>query len=250
MKSIDTHVHFLVSKVAEPDWAEIGFAVRAARSDGIDIICVTEHLDAVNYEALVRGIFDEMRLGGTLIRPGVLQLDDGLILSSAAEIALKGGGDVGLHCSPQQLLALDRAKGAYSLADLVEHIAPFKDEVLLVAHHYFWANKSFAELPMLAQHVDAVELPAKDLAHTQDYVELAQRFDLPLIGASDAHTWVQIGSCRSHREVVSSGDFSHEELKRWVRGNELRAVPLEQAAERVRISRLLRDNLDARAASC
>lgn len=250
MNNIDTHVHFLVSKAAEPDWAEIGFAVRTAHGDGVDIICVTEHLDAVYYEALVKGIFDEMRLGGTLIGPGVIKLENGLILSSAAEVALKGGGDVGLHCSPQRLLALNKTKGAYSLTELVEYVSPFADESVLVAHHYFWPTKSFAELPALAHRIDAIELPAKDLVHAQDYQELSLQFNRPLIGASDAHTWVQIGSCRSQCEITIEHGFNHGELKRWISGGALRAAPLEQAAERVRISRLLRDNLEARAVAC
>lgn len=251
MKTIDSHVHFLVSKVADPDWAEIAFSVRAARGDGIDVICVTEHLDAVHYGALIRGIFEERRLGGTLVGPGVLRLDDGLTLSSGAEVALKGGGDVGLHCAPERLLALDTAKGAYSLAGLVDVVAPFADEAVLVAHHYYWSNKSFAELPALSAHVDAVELPAKHLARAADYAALAAQLAKPLIGASDAHTWVQIGSCRSECDVAGDGGFSHALLKQWIRDGGLRAVPLAQAAERVRISRLLRDNLEARAvAAC
>ncbi len=250
MKNIDTHVHFLVSKVAEPDWTEIGFAVRAARSDNIDIICVSEHLDAVHYEALVRGIFIEGRLGGTLIGPGVLKLENGLILSSAAEIALKGGGDVGVHCAPDRLLALDRGKGAYSLAELLELVSRFADESVVVAHHYFWGGKSFAELPVLASRVDAIELPAKDLSRSQDYSNLALRLGRPLIGASDAHTWVQIGSCRSLYEAGNDDEFSHAQLKQLVRGDYLRATPLSHAAERVRISRLLRHNLEARHVLC
>jgi hypothetical protein len=249
MKSIDTHVHFLVSKVAEPDWAEIAFAVSAARTDGVDILCVAEHLDALHYESLITGIFDELRLGGSSLAPGILRLDNGLILCSAAEVALKGGGDVGLHCAPKQLLAMDKARGAYSLSELIEYTTPFSEGALLVAHHYFWANKSFAELPHFAHKIDAVELPAKDLARTNDYTQLAQQLNLPMIGASDAHTWVQIGSCRSQFETSGDHDFDHGQLKRLVRDGALRAKPLEQAAERVRISRLLRDNLEAKAAA-
>lgn len=250
MKSIDTHVHLLVSKVAAPDWAEIAFTMRAARGDGIDVLCITEHLDAVHYVTLVRGLFDEKRLGGTLVGPGVLQLDDGLVVSSGAEVALKGGGDVGLHCSPDRLLALDRAKGAYSLSELIANVAPFADEAVLVAHHYYWSNKSFAELPAMADRIDAIELPAKDLARAEQYSQLAQQLDRPLIGASDAHTWVQVGSCRSHCDSASDAEFSPRVLKSWLHKRELHAVPLAQASERVRISRLLRDNLEAKAALC
>jgi hypothetical protein len=244
MTSIDTHVHFLISKVAEPDWRELAFFVEAARGDGLDHICVSEHLDALHYESLVRGIFEEMRLGGEMLHPGVIRLGNGLVLSSAAEVALRGGGDVGVHARPEVLLALRREKGAYTVRELLDGLVADVDRVAVVAHHYYWANKSFDGLSENASRIDGLELPAKDLRNEERYRSLSASLSLPLIGASDAHTWVQAGSCHS---VIADGDslvLDHGTLKRLMRKGALTATPIEHADERVRISKLLRQHME------
>lgn len=245
MNRIDLHVHFLISKVAPPDWQDLAFLVESARNDGLDILGVAEHRDALHYQTLIDGLFSELRLGGTLIAPGVLRLENGLILSSAAEVALAGGGDVGVHAAPERLLALKSEKGAYTIGELLAALGE-DTGTTVVAHHYFWNNKSFAGLDYVADRLDAVELPAKDLAKADKYRELALVLDLPLVGSSDAHTWVQVGSCRSEVGVDVAHQFSHELLKYLVRQRRLSAVPMEQAAERIRISHLLRDQLEQR----
>jgi hypothetical protein len=248
MKHIDTHVHFLISKLARPDWEDLSFLVEVARTDGIDLLCVSEHRDSVHYEELVIGIFEELRLGGEVQATGVVRLESGLVLSSAAEVALKGGGDVGVHCCPRKLLSLNKEKGAYSLEELLGAVSDV-DEASVVAHHYYWPNKSFAEIDRLARRLDALELPAKDLANSARYEALAERCELPLIGASDAHTWVQVGSCRSVVQVDDLDAYDHSVLKSWFSDGCLRAVPMDHASERVRISKLLRNRMESRAAA-
>lgn len=244
MFAIDTHVHLLVSKAAKPDWDEIAFATQAAGNDGLTTLCITEHLDALHYPALIRGLFLEQRLGGRLLSPGVLKLANGLCLSCGAEVSIGGGGDIGVHAEPEVLLGLDQRKGAYSLADLIGTLRSQPSPFAMVAHHVYWPGKSIAALTRQARNLDALELPAKDWEHVDQYLELAADLALPVVGGSDAHTWIQIGSARSIAQVAPDEQFSPGRLCRLLKDGAIRAQTLASAAERIRLSGILRTRLD------
>jgi hypothetical protein len=247
MFAIDTHVHLLVGKAAPPLWDEIAFATTVASADGLAVLCVTEHLDANHYPALVRGLFGTLRLGGRLLSPGSLLLDHGLLLSCGAEVALEGGGDIGVHAAPQVLLELDRRKGAYSLAALLAALRAQPAPFALVAHHVLWPRKAIDGLARHAGALDALELPGKDAARAEAYRSRAAELDLPMVGGSDAHTWVQIGSARSVVAAAGIGieAFSPSLLRSLLRDNAIEAQVLDAAPERVRISSLLRGRIEA-----
>jgi len=242
---IDTHVHLLVSKAAPPLWEEISFTADVARQDGLDVICITEHLDAQYYPDLVHGIFLEGKLGGELRAPGVVRLENGLILSSGAEIALCGGGDVGVHAAPEILLALRREKGSYGLGELLATLPTESNALAVVAHHYYWPGKCIAGLADYTDRIHAIEMPAKDLDNAQRYSDLAERLNLALVGGSDAHTWLQVGSCRSDGDLDVAETFDPEHLRSMMIRRALQVRPLPAAAERIRMSKIFRTRLES-----
>lgn len=240
---IDTHVHLLISKTAKPDWAEIAFTTEVAVTEGLHVICVAEHRDALHYSELIEGLFFENKLGGELIEPGMLSLPNGSILSSAAEIALKGGGDVGVHASPEVLLSLRPEKAAYSLEELLAELHPHRHDVTVIAHHVFWKNKGIAELRQCAGLVDGLELPAKDLAQEVRYRALADELGLALVGGGDAHTWPQVGQCRNQLLVDSNPHFNRSVLKSAIRERDFTVVHGADVVSRVRLANMLRKRM-------
>jgi hypothetical protein len=247
---IDTHVHLLVSKAAPPDWQEIPFMLDSARRDGLDVLCICEHLDAVHYPDLMRGLFIERRLPGTLLRPGVYRLENGLVISAGAEVSLRGGGDVGVHATTDLLLSLNRQKGFYSLPELLVLVAGQGDRCAAVAHHVYYGTKWIADLPKVGGRLDAVELPAKDLASRDKYRSLSGDLGLPLVGGGDGHTWIQIGACYTELDdgdLGSADDFSVPAFKAALKRRHVKPVPVPGAERFIRMSRIYRERLDAAA---
>lgn len=241
---IDTHVHFLVSKEARPNWEEIKFATEVARYEGLSLLCICEHLDAIYYPELMDGLFIKRLLGGDLIEPGVLRLSNGLILSCGAEVSIEGGGDIGIHASVATILSLNRSKGAYSLQELLSKLSESSDTTLAVAHHVYWPRKWIENLSDSAPQLDAIELPAKDLSQTSRYDALGHDLKLPIIGGGDAHTWLQIGTCYSEVPLDESEFSGREILKSLMQQRRLMAVPLADASRRVKLSGLLRSHIE------
>lgn len=245
---LDTHVHLLVSKTAAPDWPEIRFTAEAARRDGLDVLCICEHLDAVHYPTLMRGLFDDLRLGGRILRPGILRLENGLVISAGAEVSLAGGGDVGVHAAPEVLLSLDRRKGAYTLAALLAELDRRGAERAMVAHHVYYGSKWIAELPAVGARLDAVELPAKDLGAADRYVALAGELRLPMVGGGDGHTWIQVGACFTDLQdemLPDAAGFSPHAFRQALARRHVRPVPVAGADRFLRMSRLYRDRIEA-----
>nr|7RTY_A Chain A, PsfC [Pseudomonas syringae]7RTY_B Chain B, PsfC [Pseudomonas syringae] len=203
-KVVDTHVHLLLSKKQRvPDWAAIKRMLDVAKVDELDALCVTEHIEADGYQTLMEGLFVENRLPGGDQHAGRLTYQ-GVAIFPGAELELANRTNVGVHTDLEGLLALDRAPGAYTLerlhAVLEQRGRPFK----LVAHHIFWPGKTCDDLQALGRYVNAIEVPAKDLANAQNYVALAETLALDTTGGSDAHTFIQVGACRTAFELPGS----------------------------------------------
>ena len=119
---IDTHTHFLPSKSSTPDWKNISLYFDMAVNNDIDVLCYTEHLDAINYSSLLQEIFISNKLQGDIMGDGIIKLKNGLIVSSGAEISIAGGADVGVHANASTLLQLNTNKGFYTLESLVQSL--------------------------------------------------------------------------------------------------------------------------------
>jgi hypothetical protein len=193
---LDAHVHLLLSKQQSPDWEAIERTLMVAKVDGLDAICVTEHIEADAYQSLMEGLFVQGALAGSVQENGRLSYQ-GVAIFPGAELELASKVNVGVHTDLEGLLALKRDVGAYTLdslhADLMRRDKPFK----LVAHHILWPGKTCDDLAALSRYVSAIEVPAKDLANAQRYVALAAVLGLDTTGGSDTHTFIQVGACRT-----------------------------------------------------
>lgn len=189
---IDTHTHFLPRKNSTPDWKTINFYFQVARHHDLDVICFTEHLDADFYESILNSVFEENCFSGEIIDDGIIRLPNSILLSSGAEISLTEGADVGLHAKPSILKKLNKEKGFYSLDSLVETLESLCSNYVLIAHHLFKTGKWIDDFNKKSALIDAIELPAKDIAQEDKYRELSFLTDKPFVAGSDSHTWLQL----------------------------------------------------------
>lgn len=245
--NIDTHVHLLLTKDSSPSWREIKLVAEVARAKGIDALCITEHLDARYYEQLVKGIFFEKRLGGQIVSPGICVLDNGLILTSAAEVSIKGGGDIGVHTDPDTLLSLDKEKGIYSLDSLCNVLTARNQPYVLVVHHIYRPGKWVSLSDEQVEKIDALELPAKDVNLLDKYRCYRIVLDIPSVTGSDSHTWAQIGAGYTNfpNKENSNGEVSltFSELKQMISLHQGVSTYSPEAEKIVKASQLYRSFL-------
>ena len=240
-KTVDSHVHLLLSKKQKtPDWALITCMLEVAKLDELDALCITEHIEADAYQALMEGLFIDGSLQGSALEEGRLSYQ-GVAIFPGAELELADRSNVGVHTDLEGLMALERRAGAYTLegihAALAQRGRPFK----LVAHHIFWPGKTGDDLQALGQYVSAIEVPAKDLLNAQKYVSLAESLNLDTTGGSDAHTFIQVGACRTVFEAPASvGDCKAEH---WVSSTHTRHLYTAHSARLVAMSNMYRQSL-------
>lgn len=190
---IDTHTHLLLTKNALPDWKAINYYYDVAKASGLDVVCMTEHLDAIYYPELLESIFRKNVLNGKMLADSVIKLPNSLILLSGAEVSLKGGADVGLHTNVNVLKKLNNEKGYYTLETLTEAVSRLTDDYILAGHHLYRPGKWIDNFEENNSLLTCIELPAKDIAQKEKYIALAEKFKKQVIAGSDAHTWVQLG---------------------------------------------------------
>ena len=240
VKNIDSHVHMLLSKKQkEPNWSDIKNSLNIAKISGLHAVCITEHIEAEAYEPLMRGIFIENCLDSINDSNGTVVYND-VALFPGAELELADNTNVGVHADLSTLLALDRSPGAYTIESIYEALKlcarPFK----LVAHHVFWPGKTCSDFQKLKNHIHAIEVPAKDLANAERYVNLARELKLETTGGSDAHTFIQIGACQTLVCVEDSISFSAEN---WITSRTTRHSYNEQSLRLVAMAKIHRQSL-------
>jgi len=240
-KSVDSHVHLLLSKKQKvPDWDSVRRVLDVAALSGLDALCITEHIEANAYQALMEGLFVDESLEGSSREDGRLTYK-GVAIFPGAELELANRCNVGVHADLDVLMVLDREAGAYTLEGihtaLVQKGKPFK----LVVHHIFWPGKTCDDLKELAQYVDAIEVPAKDLLNVEKYVSLAEALRLDTTGGSDAHTFIQVGAC--HTVFEASETVRGCTAQQWISSKKTCHFYTEQAPRLVAMSNIYRQSL-------
>ncbi|MCO7514843.1 hypothetical protein NJF44_08675 [Pseudomonas guariconensis] len=211
---VDSHVHLLLKKKQKnPDWEVVRQVIGAAKINELDAICVTEHIEADAYDALMHGLFLENKLEANFHDDGTL-ICQGVGVFPGAELELANRMNVGVHTDLYVLMSLNRRPGFYTLETLhdalVKRGRPFK----LVAHHIFWPGKTCDDLNALKRCLNAIEVPAKDLANVQKYLELARLLRLQTTGGSDAHTFIQVGACHTVFQLQDHEEYCTAKLNR------------------------------------
>lgn len=239
---IDSHVHLLLSKKqTTPNWSDVKNSLDIAALSGLDAVCITEHIEALGYEPLMRGLFIHNQLNATQGLNGALSYK-GVAIFAGAELELADKSNVGVHADLAILLSLDRAPGAYTIDSIYKALkiscAPFK----LVAHHVFWPGKTPSDIQKLKNFVHAIEVPAKDLANAERYTNLARELKLETTGGSDAHTFIQIGACHTLTHIEDSTSLTQEG---WILSRTTRHSYSEQSSRLVAMAKIHRQSLVA-----
>ena len=226
---IDTHTHLLLKKETKPDWNLINFHFKIAKVHNLDVMCITEHIDAKYFTELYTELFINLKLGGSVLRDGIIQLPNSLVIVSGTEIPLKGGGEIGLHTDLSTILSLNKQNGFYSFDELVETVLGKTNDYIMIGNHLYVPGKWIEHVEEKLDKLDAIEMLPKENRKRPLYEALSKRLRKPLLSGSDSHVWTQLGLGYN---IVDLPEYSIKAFKGALREN-LVVMHISNEAERM-----------------
>jgi len=193
LKRVDTHTHPKLSKHFAFDGRRVARMVRMARRVGLDAMALTEHFHATGYWEVAA------HLDRTYpARHGIYWADD-LALIPGAEVNIREGAHVIVLGEVAELRRLDAAfpeplSGGYEprLGEFLDVTEDF--EVARIGAHMFRVGKELGKFrPDDLRRLHALEVNGKDFGTEVMLLAQARALDLPIVGGSDAHHWLQVG---------------------------------------------------------
>ncbi len=237
---IDTHTHVLLTKESPFDWKAVKFHFDIAKAQGLDVVCLTEHMDALHFNELYQGLFLENCFEAVEREDGTIQLPNSLIIAAGTEIPLKGGGEVGLYTTMKALNSLNKENGYYTLDSLVDKLINISEDYVLVGNHLCNPDKWIVGIEQKADSLDAIEILPKHSHLRNRYEELSNSLRKPLIAGSDSHTWIQFGLGYTNLDIA---EFSLRNLKQAVIDNKFTISIHPDSEKMTHISEMYRKHL-------
>jgi hypothetical protein len=193
LKRIDTHTHPNMSKHFPFNPQVIPRMVARGRRAGLDAIALTEHFHARQYWK----IHEHLEAAYPSAR-GVFHAD-GLALVPGAEVNIRERAHVIVLGEVAELRRLDRAfpgrlSDGYepSLREFLDVTDDF--ELARIGAHMFRRCKELGKFPAAdLRRLHALEINGKDFGLETMVLVQARALDLPIVGGSDAHHWLQLG---------------------------------------------------------
>jgi len=245
---IDLHTHPKIAKRTPFHPRDTDRSVAAARRRGLTGLALTEHAHAVGYWATLD------RLARSYPSRRGRFIAEGVALYPGMELTLAEGVDLVLIAPVDELRRLDGAFDAPLTAghhpSALEAVAVFdrvKIEAIRILAHPTRPDKPADRLPdpILRSLAHAVEINAR-FARFDDINgarALAERLSLPLVGASDAHTWPQIAAASTS---VYENDDSFDALRAAILTGRCRPIVHDNAERLVAVGKRFKKRLKAR----
>ena len=245
-KSIDFHVHAKVSKRLPFSFEYFRWNVQQAKHAGLDAFVLTEHFHAPDFW----GMYDHLR-SHFAYADGIFQVDHGLRILTGAELGMAERCDILLLGTLDQLRRLSLGLAS---SPVTGYKPPFAEAravarrcgVLMIGAHMFRRGKELAHLGRAnLRQLDALESNGKDFFHDKMIREEAERLELPVIGGSDAHFWLQVGIKAA---ILPVGEVTLATVKRAMAARQTHVRSLPYGPLAVQVSRAYKKVLKARIA--
>jgi predicted metal-dependent phosphoesterase TrpH len=193
LKRIDTHSHPKISKHFALNPAAVTRMIEMARRVGLDGLALTEHFHATAYWEV------HQHLAATFPERGGVFWAGDLALIPGAEVNIREGAHVIVLGEVAELRRLDESFPRR----LSEHYEPtlreFLDvtddfEIARIGAHMFRRSKELGKFAAAdLKRLHALEINGKDFGTEVMLLAQARALNLPIVGGSDAHHWLQTG---------------------------------------------------------
>jgi hypothetical protein len=217
----DLHVHSKLSKEIPFRLEDFHKTLRQAKCVGLNGFALTEHIHASDYWDIY-----EMFERNFLFSKGIYCPVKDFYVLNGAEITLKLGGDIIAIGDISSIRKLDDRlglNGDYHPTPK-EFFDSCPDDIFLVGAHPFRPEGGIVKYLLGdISNLQAFEINGKDFGLESRVMDLAKKFQKPLVGGSDAHYWPQVGIRKTVIEVdrVKLGAII-EQLRKGATGIESR----------------------------
>jgi histidinol phosphatase-like PHP family hydrolase len=240
---IDFHTHGKIT--SKFPFEEEGFLskINEAKNEGIDHLALTEHCHADNFIEAYHYLYENYPY-----------MDDcydinGVKVYTGIEIGTKENLDVLVIANRDHILDLkskidNEAKECkYISIKELDNILDYNNMLVIFAHPY----RKHEELPVISLNVlknfDAIEFNATDLyikgiEETKNKVTvLSKELNLPIVGGSDSHYFIQIGSIKNKFDMECK---TITELKEQIKSNLYKVEISSDLSIRVRCAKIIK----------
>jgi hypothetical protein len=193
LKRIDTHTHPNISKHFPFNPQIIPRMVARGRRAGLDAIALTEHFHARQYWKI------HEHLEATYPCERGVFMAEGLTLVPGAEVNIREHAHVIVLGEVPELRRLDRAFPEPLSRGYEPTLREFLDvtddfDLARIGAHMFRRQKELGKFPASdLRRLHALEINGKDFGLETMVLVQARALDLPIVGGSDAHHWLQLG---------------------------------------------------------
>ena len=219
---IDFHIHGKITSTFPFKKEEFYKKINEAKNYGINSLALVEHSYANNFNEAnnylkekYEYINDYYNIEGFKIFIGIeittIEGIDILYIANRKYI-LKLKKDLDVQLKGEKNIKID---------DLFNYCIPNKS--LIIIAHPFRRHKEFPNInPLIFEKVDAIEINVKDLykngiTETKNKVsKLASEWNLPIIGGSDTHHFIQVGSIKN---IFNCDCNTIDEIKKNIKSN-------------------------------
>src|SRR5262245_35769484 len=175
------------------DTASVARMVRMARRVGLDAVALTEHFHAREFWAVHEHLAHAYPVSGGLFDAGEVALIPG------AELNIREGAHVILLGESDELRRLDRAFPSRLSRGYEPALREFLDvsdgfDLVRIGAHMFRPGKELGKFAAVdLRRLHALEINGKDFGTELMLLAQARALNLPIVGGSDAHHWLQTG---------------------------------------------------------
>lgn len=240
---IDFHTHVKLSKSSQFMPAYFEDMVYGAKEAGLTAICMTEHFNTTNYF----DIYDY--LDSHYDYQGHYYDVHGLKVFTGMEVDVKEVGHILIIAHKNDIIEMRQFLSDY---DVKPDFIPFK-ELMDLADKYNTlriGGHPLRKSTPLTQHdpdqlkrLDALDLNGRDLysqgrhPYIENLEDFADKLDLPLVGGSDTHQYIQYGVIvnKSKRDCQTVDD-----LKAMIQDNDYEMVVADDLEVKVKSARIIK----------
>jgi histidinol phosphatase-like PHP family hydrolase len=221
LQRVDLHVHTRLSKTFAFREGVIDRLQDLGTRRGLNGFALTEHIHASDFWGMHEYLRGKYRYQDGFYDLGGFKMFSGCEVTVAERVDFIVVGPVD---------EVEKIDNAFYPKLSEEHFVPAlellaearKRDVIVISAHPYRVGKETAKLPLdrVFSHVDAIEVNGRDHGGERAVAALAQEYDRPVSGGSDAHYYLQVG-VRS--TVVPAPELSLGSIARAFERRETRA---------------------------
>ncbi|OON96071.1 MAG: hypothetical protein ATN36_06445 [Epulopiscium sp. Nele67-Bin005] len=213
---MDFHCHILLTNTAPFNIDLFEKTIRQSKKMGLNALAITEHMSALHFEQ----IFDYLDKTYTYKN---LYFDlDGFRIYTGMEIEIENRGHILVIGYKNDIIKLRKILLKTYIDDvptLEQLLAETRSYNIFIigAHPYRFGRELTTINELSLRKLDAFDLNGQDIDRRNDTEYLAQSLNVPLVGGSNTHLYIQAGVIQTHFEKPFE---TIEELKFMLKNNQ------------------------------